>query len=225
MYGNLGRRPVDPVRADGTAVIRDNPTTEQAKRFSSLYTRLLTQSVLEQKWGVLKFLLEVSGQQDGAAAAAVVATPRTPDAALLAVEREVVDEQIFSTAFSGQGLHRLPARDVPQDGGGGSLSTEPDDLLGQPTKADLLLKRGDGIGTTRSRSAVGRTGTDFEDRAERAEAIVRPSIHAFGVVFSIFALQIDAGFEICGVATSHTPAAPRLVAAQTSRAVAIVQIT
>jgi len=126
-------------------VIRDNPTTEQAKKFSSLYTRLLTQSVLAQKWGVLKFLLEVSGQQDNAATAAA----RTPDAVLPAAEREAGDEQIFSTAFNGQGLHRLPARDAPQDGGAGSFATtETDDMLGQPTKADLLLKRGDGIGTT-----------------------------------------------------------------------------
>ncbi|KAI5858067.1 Spc98 family-domain-containing protein [Tricharina praecox] len=124
-------------------LIRDNPTTEQAKKFSSLYTRLLTQSVLAQKWGVLKFLLEVSGQEDNAAAATAVAV-RTPDAVLPSAEREAEDEQIFSTAFSGQGLHRLPARGTPQDSGGGSFSTEPD-MTGQPTKADLLLKRGDGI--------------------------------------------------------------------------------
>jgi gamma-tubulin complex component 3 len=130
------------------AVIRDNPTTEQAKKFGSLYTRLLTQPVLSQKWGVLKFLLELSSsREEGGHASETVIVAHSSG------ERENDNEQAFSAAFSGQGLHRLPVRGAPQNTG------EPEhqngDQTGMLTKADLLAARGDGIGTPNIRMSSG----------------------------------------------------------------------
>jgi gamma-tubulin complex component 3 len=112
-------------------VIRDNTSHDKAKKFGSLYSRLLTQPVLSKKAGVLKFLLELSGSQEEAAAEAIISEHSSGD-------REDSDEQVIATAFSGQGLHRLPVRGAPQN------TSDPEHESG-PTKADLLAAKGDGI--------------------------------------------------------------------------------
>lgn len=54
-------------------LLRDNASPDKAVRFSNLYSRLLTQPVLGQKWAILYLLFKLSsgdeaeGQQDGAA--------------------------------------------------------------------------------------------------------------------------------------------------------------
>ncbi|KAA8896888.1 Spc98 family-domain-containing protein [Sphaerosporella brunnea] len=119
-------------------LIRDNTSTDKAKKFSSLYTRLLTQPVLSQKWGALKFLLELSGSREEGDRITETAAPVNSS-----IERQENDEQIFSMAFSGQGLHRLPVREVPHNMG------DPESRIGSqegmPTKSDLLAARGDSI--------------------------------------------------------------------------------
>jgi gamma-tubulin complex component 3 len=136
-------------------VIRDNTSSDKAKKFSSLYTRLLTQPVLSQKWGVLKFLLELSGSREdgGHAAGATISVhssgDRTP---------EDSDEQVVTAAFSGQGLHRLPVREAPQ-----TVGYEGGNQAGMPTKAEILSARGDGIGTSKIRVSLDRAVTDLKN--------------------------------------------------------------
>ncbi|KAJ5601626.1 hypothetical protein N7510_011160 [Penicillium lagena] len=49
---------------------RENASPDKAVRFSNLYSRLLTQPVLSQKWGILYLLYRLSGSDDPATAAA-----------------------------------------------------------------------------------------------------------------------------------------------------------
>jgi gamma-tubulin complex component 3 len=139
-------------------VIRDNTSSDQAKKFSSLYTRLLTQPVLSQKWGVLKFLLELSGSREegGHAAGATISVHSSGDRA-----PEDSDEQVVTAAFSGQGLHRLPVREAPQTVG--DPGYEGGNQAGMPTKAEILAARGDGIGTSKIRVSLDRAVTDLKN--------------------------------------------------------------
>lgn len=43
---------------------RENPSPDKAVRFSNLYSRLLTQPVLSQKWGILYLLYKLSGNDE-----------------------------------------------------------------------------------------------------------------------------------------------------------------
>lgn len=45
---------------------RENASPDKAVRFSNLYSRLLTQPVLSQKWGILYLLYKLSGNEEGA---------------------------------------------------------------------------------------------------------------------------------------------------------------
>ncbi|KAJ5750008.1 hypothetical protein N7533_007036 [Penicillium manginii] len=45
---------------------RENPSPDKVTRFSNLYTRLLTQPVLSQKWGILYLLYKLSGNDEPA---------------------------------------------------------------------------------------------------------------------------------------------------------------
>lgn len=96
-------------------LIRDHPTPEPASRFNTLYTRLLAQPVLSQKWGVLKFILELSGTEDEPVAAPETVPP--PVTAAMPDGEQVEEEVVFSKAFSSQGLHRLPMRNSLRNSG------------------------------------------------------------------------------------------------------------
>ncbi|KAI5819449.1 Spc98 family-domain-containing protein [Pyronema omphalodes] len=118
-------------------LIRYHPTTDQAKRFGSLQTKLLSQTVLSKKWGVLKFLLELSNPPDSA--------PGTPEPALLppiSPTEEQENNSEFAKAFSYQGLHRLPVRETPQTSRQTSFNEQSLDLVGMRPKAELLAIHG-----------------------------------------------------------------------------------
>lgn len=51
-------------------LLRENASPDKAVRFSNLYSRLLTQPVLGQKWAILYLLYKLSDSGDGAGAAA-----------------------------------------------------------------------------------------------------------------------------------------------------------
>jgi gamma-tubulin complex component 3 len=123
-------------------VIRNNPSPDQAKRFSSLFTKLLSQNVLTKKWAVLKFLMELSNSQDGAAG-----TPEPVLPVPASSELQDESEEVFSRAFGYQGLHRLPVRDAPQSSwDAGYTGEQRADESGRRTNADILAERNDGIG-------------------------------------------------------------------------------
>ncbi|KAF8538531.1 Spc98 family-domain-containing protein [Trichophaea hybrida] len=116
-------------------LIRDNPSSDQAKRFSSLFTKLLSQNVLTKKWAVLKFLLELSNSPDEEAE-----TPEPVLPAPASSELQDESEEVFSKAFGYQGLHRLPVRDAPQSSWGAGYSGEQraDEAGRQPSEQTLL---------------------------------------------------------------------------------------
>ncbi|KZF19039.1 hypothetical protein L228DRAFT_271665 [Xylona heveae TC161] len=110
-------------------LIRDNALPDRALRFSTLYSRLLTQPVLLQKWGILYFLHQVATPEDPPRTPLTprytrsfgdARTPREPSPS---PERETTPplpsprrkqsqpEAVLKEAFSQSGLPRLPARD------------------------------------------------------------------------------------------------------------------
>lgn len=88
-------------------LIRDNGNPQAATRFSNLYSRLLSQPVLNQKWAILYFLFKLSDQSDGVVNAPIHDSPP-------AHGRRSFDAP--NDDYAAQGLRRMPeARhpDVP----------------------------------------------------------------------------------------------------------------
>ena len=110
---------------------RDHSSPEQAIQFSNLYTRLLTQPVLSQKWGILYLLYQLAsidadeGADDDVMRAQVdgLGNGRQNKA-------HIADNQTFKDAFATAGLPQLPAhqrlaRDRPDSAQGhGSRSRD-----------------------------------------------------------------------------------------------------
>lgn len=109
---------------------RDHAPPESVVQFSNLYTRLLTQPVLSQKWGILYLLHQL------AESPASDAAEDTPGVQVDAGSNgrygrgQDADDQTFKDAFAGAGLPRLPshpkvARDRPDSAhGAGSRSRD-----------------------------------------------------------------------------------------------------
>lgn len=102
-------------------LIRENQSPEKATAFSNLYSRLLAQPVLGQKWAILYFLHQLGdgGQSNGYdRAGASVSVEEHEDEDAAAEDREEadgatqrqydVDTPAFNEAFSRNGLPRLP---------------------------------------------------------------------------------------------------------------------
>ncbi|KAI9847121.1 MAG: Microtubule-nucleating Tub4p (gamma-tubulin) complex component [Thelocarpon superellum] len=105
-------------------LIRDSTSPEKALRFSNLYSRLLTQPVLSQKWAILYFLYQLADakptQQYDLYLPPVAASPSL-DQRSLSSSREMEPARpggepgtALSDAFSNQGLPRLPVREGGQ---------------------------------------------------------------------------------------------------------------
>ncbi|KAF2665326.1 hypothetical protein BT63DRAFT_405294 [Microthyrium microscopicum] len=90
-------------------LLRDNATPDKIVRFSQLYSRLLAEPVLQQKWAVLYLLYlladtEPPRSQPSLAPSSQAGAEQTPKQ-----QREfVVDSPAFNEAFSNAGLLRLP---------------------------------------------------------------------------------------------------------------------
>ena len=104
-------------------LIRDNQSPEKATAFGNLYSRLLAQPVLGQKWAILYFLHQLGGGGQGnghrdASGSAQSLEERLPqvragtregdDAESFARGQYEVDSPAFNEAFSRNGLPRLP---------------------------------------------------------------------------------------------------------------------
>ncbi|KAL7276713.1 Microtubule-nucleating Tub4p (gamma-tubulin) complex component [Rhizina undulata] len=131
-------------------LIREHTTPDLAVRFTTLYTRLLSQPVLSQKWAIL-YLLHQLADAPGAAEPPKQTFP-TP-----AGDEAARGDGAFSDAFSYAGLHRLPGRDAtrgPGGGGlvGGDLGAQWEGVgnraeeTGMKTKVEVLAERGDVVG-------------------------------------------------------------------------------
>jgi len=106
-----------------TSVVRDNKTPEPALKFSTLYTRLLNQRVLSQKWAILYLLHELSDSPKTRPSSSTAGIQDVfPETGIVGNRRmESVGEYAFSEAFSYMGLHRLPGRDSGRGLGAGGL--------------------------------------------------------------------------------------------------------
>lgn len=107
-------------------MLRDNDSPDKATQFSNLYTRLLTQPVLSQKWSILYLLHQLAGSN-----------PQGDDDVPDEVRRpgsqsqgrggqtHSQDDQVFKDAFASAGLPRLPLRESqPKVGYNNGVSTE-----------------------------------------------------------------------------------------------------
>jgi len=104
---------------DSNLVIRDNPSPEKALRFSNLYSRLLTQPVLNEKWAILYVLyLLADSQPSGGPIYRPKSALRTPslreEQRRIAGEASNPSERPLSDAFGVHGIPRLPTRDGGQ---------------------------------------------------------------------------------------------------------------
>ncbi|CAZ80834.1 unnamed protein product [Tuber melanosporum] len=135
-------------------LVRDNKTPEPALKFSTLYTRLLNQRVLSQKWAILYLLHELSDSPKTRPSSSAAGIQDVFPEAGITGTRGVgpVGEHAFSEAFSYMGLHRLPGRDSgrgPRVGGlaGGALGSQWNSFGwskgdgAMKTKAELLAEK------------------------------------------------------------------------------------
>ncbi|GME28501.1 Spindle pole body component alp6 [Neofusicoccum parvum] len=60
-------------------LVRENSSPEKALRFTNLYSRLLTQPVLNQKWAMLYFLFQLSDSDIPVLPPGVRSPPRSPE--------------------------------------------------------------------------------------------------------------------------------------------------
>ncbi|KAF2089249.1 hypothetical protein K490DRAFT_72063 [Saccharata proteae CBS 121410] len=108
-------------------LVRESNSPERALRFSNLYSRLLTQPVLNSKWAMLYFLYQLSDSDvpivmppaEAAPSPQHQAPPYQPDArptlqSPLQSPGHAVASPAFNDAFKGAGLQRLPPADSPK---------------------------------------------------------------------------------------------------------------
>ncbi|KAI9686673.1 MAG: Microtubule-nucleating Tub4p (gamma-tubulin) complex component [Bogoriella megaspora] len=102
-------------------LIRENKTPQKARDFSNLYSRLLAQPVLSQKWAILYLLYQLSGggenkgEDSPRSKPSSPIKPRQPHVESSTHREEQIrsqasleEEPAFSEAFSTGGLPRLP---------------------------------------------------------------------------------------------------------------------
>jgi gamma-tubulin complex component 3 len=92
-------------------LVHENNRPDKALQFSNLYSRLLSQPVLDRKWAILYFLYRLSHSDEAEAPdAAPSPTPR-PQPPL---RQQSSDAPAFNDAFSRNGLPRVPDSDDPE---------------------------------------------------------------------------------------------------------------
>jgi gamma-tubulin complex component 3 len=91
-------------------LVHENSRPDKALHFSNLYSRLLSQPVLDRKWAILYFLYRLSHSEGEAPDAAPSPTPR-PQPPL---RQQSSDAPAFNDAFSRNGLPRVPDPDDPE---------------------------------------------------------------------------------------------------------------
>lgn len=145
-------------------MLRENDSPDKAVQFSNLYTRLLTQPVLSQKWAILYLLHQLadSSSEDGGSGSRV-GQPHNPGRRVDSQDRGLRnesrndEESTFKDAFATAGLPKLPShrpkitsdtsgadrrtrhRDTKRSDAAGDNSQEPEnDPTECPSEAALL---------------------------------------------------------------------------------------
>ena len=109
---------------------RDHGSPEQAVQFSNLYTRLLTQPVLSQKWGILYLLYQLADTDADDRVDSIARSQIDGRENGRQSKAQDNDDQTFKDAFAGAGLpqppsHQRLARDRPESAQGhGSRSRD-----------------------------------------------------------------------------------------------------
>ncbi len=104
-------------------MLRDHGSPDKALQFSNLYSRLLLQPVVEQKWAILFLLYKIADTGAGDAATSSSAISRREGGQLTqkdgdarsAKQQSRDQPQVFNDAFSSAGLARLPTRESRPD--------------------------------------------------------------------------------------------------------------
>ncbi|OCK95191.1 uncharacterized protein K441DRAFT_686898 [Cenococcum geophilum 1.58] len=116
------------LKSPANYIIRENDVPEQAIRFANLYSKLLTQPVLNKKWAMLYFLYQLS---DPAREQSAPSSSGRPDRRVMIHQSGVgsqtqqpgtpakqqkesetrTDSPAFNEAFSNSGLRKLPVND------------------------------------------------------------------------------------------------------------------
>jgi gamma-tubulin complex component 3 len=91
-------------------LVHENSRPDKALHFSNLYSRLLSQPVLDRKWAILYFLYRLSHSEAEALDAAPSPTPH-PQPPL---RQQSSDAPAFNDAFSRNGLPRVTDPDEPE---------------------------------------------------------------------------------------------------------------
>ncbi|KAL4884826.1 Spc98 family-domain-containing protein [Aspergillus karnatakaensis] len=81
-------------------LLRENPSPDKAVRFSNLYSRLLTQPVLSQKWGILYLLYRLSSAEDTEVAMDEDERPRSPLMDQAKLQRMLVKDQRMGSGLA-----------------------------------------------------------------------------------------------------------------------------
>ena len=100
-------------------MLRGHGSPDKALRFSNLYSRLLLQPVVAQKWAILYLLYKIADPSVGDSAPSSSAIARAESGQSLGKEGNAIPRiqhssnqpQAFNDAFSSAGLPRLPARE------------------------------------------------------------------------------------------------------------------
>jgi gamma-tubulin complex component 3 len=141
-------------------VIRENASPDKALRFSNLYSRLLTQPVLSQKWAILYLLHQISDYDPSSRPDTSARPPQNGVLNLDSQEghfgaRRDLDKEpqknpygnAFNDAFSYMGLQKLPGnsrdgdlRDEKGTGANGQPGTRPPTQNGRSRTSDIQVK-------------------------------------------------------------------------------------
>ena len=183
---------------------RDHKSPEQAIQFSNLYTRLLTQPVLSQKWGILYLLYQLAdadiddGAADAANTQADVREKRKPS------KDHASDDQTFKDAFAGAGLPQLPSHQrLTRD--------RPESVHGHSSRSrDRRTAKVDDVGAV----VQGKTGSDGPSEAAllRDLPFTLQGLSANNLPFSSPAtLDLPQNLPLPMISILHTLAEPSLL--------------
>ncbi|KAI4766022.1 hypothetical protein E4T52_00334 [Aureobasidium sp. EXF-3400] len=178
-------------------LVHENSRPDKALHFSNLYSRLLSQPVLDRKWAILYFLYRLSHSEGEAPDAAPSPTPR-PQPPL---RQQSSDAPAFNDAFSRNGLPRVP---------------DPDDL--EPVRLPQTRERMPLRASTRSveaspepTSSANPPDAPSEAQLLRDLPFTLQGLSSTNLAFSDSSLKLPATLPVPIISLLHTLAEPSLL--------------
>lgn len=196
--------------------MRDNLSPDRILRFSHLYSRLLAEPVLQQKWAVLYLLYLLADTEPPEAVREALRRGSLqpeilPDPQQTALRDFVVDSPAFNEAFSNAGLLRLPNHDE-------SRQTPTERPISRHREKKDRNKEKAGMGESPLASPVLNTYTSFESAHPSESALLRDlpfvlqGLSSTNLVFnSSKTLQLPKTLPVPLISLLHTLAEPCLL--------------